>query len=41
MMVKGFPFRLPYQITKHEVVILALAHMSRRPGYWDQRLREE
>jgi plasmid stabilization system protein ParE len=28
-----FPFTLPYQIAGDEIVILALAHTSRRPGY--------
>ena len=28
-----FPFTLPYQIVRDEIVILALAHTSRRPGY--------
>jgi toxin ParE1/3/4 len=32
-----FPFTLPYQIKGDEIVILALAHTSRRPGYWSRR----
>jgi plasmid stabilization system protein ParE len=32
-----FPFTLPYQIVGDEIVILALAHTSRRPGYWARR----
>ena len=32
-----FPFTMPYQINHDEIVILALAHMSRRPGYWSRR----
>ena len=32
-----FPFTLIYQIKADEIVILALAHMSRRPGYWSGR----
>jgi hypothetical protein len=31
------PFTLPYQITLDEIVVLALAHTSRRPGYWSRR----
>jgi hypothetical protein len=27
-----FPFTLPYQIVGDDIVILALAHTSRRPG---------
>ena len=32
-----FPFTLPYQIIGDDIVILALAHTSRRPGYWARR----
>jgi plasmid stabilization system protein ParE len=32
-----FPFTLPYQIKGDEIVALALAHTSRRPGYWSRR----
>ena len=32
-----FPFTLVYQIEAEEIVILALAHMSRRPDYWSHR----
>jgi plasmid stabilization system protein ParE len=32
-----FPFTLVYQIKGDEIVILALAHTSRRPGYWMRR----
>jgi toxin ParE1/3/4 len=32
-----FPFALAYQIQADEIVILALAHTSRRPGYWSRR----
>ena len=32
-----FPFTLPYQIVSGDIVILALAHTSRRPSYWARR----
>lgn len=32
-----FPFTLAYQLTGDEVVILALAHHRRRPGYGSRR----
>jgi toxin ParE1/3/4 len=32
-----FPFTVPYQIKRGEIVILAFAHTSRRPGYWSRR----
>jgi plasmid stabilization system protein ParE len=36
-LLERFPFTLPYLITGDVVVILALAHTSRRPGYWSRR----
>lgn len=32
-----FPFSIPYQIAGDEIIVLALAHTSRRPGYWQKR----
>lgn len=32
-----FPFTMPYQVVGDEIVILALAHTSRRPDYWSRR----
>jgi toxin ParE1/3/4 len=32
-----FPFTLLYQIIRDDIVILALAHTGRRPGYWSRR----
>ncbi|HEY4242034.1 MAG TPA: type II toxin-antitoxin system RelE/ParE family toxin [Kofleriaceae bacterium] len=33
-----FPFTLPYEIGVEEIVVLALAHRRRKPGYWRIRL---
>jgi hypothetical protein len=35
-----FPFALPYAADEAQLAILAVAHASRRPGYWQARLRE-
>ena len=32
-----FPFSLVYRATQTEVVIVAVAHQKRRPGYWTGR----
>lgn len=37
LVLDRFPFTLPYQIIDDEVLILALAHTSRRPSYWSRR----
>lgn len=36
-LLERFPFTLPYLIAGEVVVVLALAHTSRRPGYWSKR----
>jgi plasmid stabilization system protein ParE len=35
--VKRFPFRIIYRIVKDRVVVVAVAHAKRRPGYWNNR----
>lgn len=38
--VERFPYVLYYQIvTEETVVVLAIAHTSRRPGYWKRRAK--
>jgi plasmid stabilization system protein ParE len=32
-----FPYKLVYQVGQDEVVIMAVAHLSRKPGYWRHR----
>jgi toxin ParE1/3/4 len=35
--LRAFPFSLIYSIEKDGLVILAVAHQRRRPGYWLRR----
>jgi plasmid stabilization system protein ParE len=35
--VKRFPFRVVYRIVEDCVVVVAVAHARRRPGYWKDR----
>ena len=35
-----YPYDLVYRLGAHEIVVVALAHHSRRPGYWKGRLEE-
>lgn len=37
LVLERFPFTVPYQVTGEDIVVLALAHTSRRPGYWSRR----
>jgi plasmid stabilization system protein ParE len=36
--VQRFPFRIVYQIQPDRFWIVAVAHLSRKPGYWATRL---
>lgn len=38
-MLPGFPFAVVY-VTMPEVVVVAIAHTKRRPGYWLPRLHQ-
>ena len=33
----NFPFIIYYRFDTNELVVLAVAHGKRRPGYWKQR----
>jgi len=35
---RRFPFRIVYELQPHRIWIVAVAHLSRRPGYWTRRL---
>jgi len=37
LVIERFPFTLPYQVVGDDIIVLALAHTSRRPGYWARR----
>lgn len=34
---KKFPFSIVYLVGKNEIVIFAVAHFKRKPGYWKSR----
>jgi hypothetical protein len=37
-LLKRFPFGILYATTVDEIVVLAVMHLRRRPGYWQDRL---
>ena len=37
-LLRRFPFSLLYRVELTRLVIVAVAHAHRRPGYWKQRL---
>ena len=37
MLVAGFPFQMVYRIDPDNIRIIAVAHLKRRPGFWQHR----
>ncbi len=37
LVMKHFPYSIVYFIAGHDIQVLAIAHQSRRPGYWRKR----
>ncbi len=37
--MRRFPYGIVYQITEKEILVLAVAHLHRRPEYWKTRLQ--
>jgi plasmid stabilization system protein ParE len=35
--VRRFPFRIIYRVVENRIIIVAIAHAKRRPGFWKQR----
>ena len=35
--VRKFPFRIVYRLAGNRVLVVAVAHAKRRPGYWRDR----
>jgi hypothetical protein len=36
---RRFPYGIVYEILESEILVIAIAHMHRRPGYWRDRLK--
>jgi hypothetical protein len=39
--VHRFPYRLVFFVEGESVLVVAVAHLRRRPGYWRERLTPE
>ena len=37
VLVARFPYQVVYRLRPTEIVIVAVAHLKRRPGYWKNR----
>lgn len=36
--IPKFPYKILFTIEKHEIIIWAIAHMHRKPWYWQTRI---
>jgi plasmid stabilization system protein ParE len=34
---KPFPFKILYRVRSSKIIVMAIAHQSRKPGYWKNR----
>ena len=39
-LVNRFPFGVVYQVRADEILVVAFAHLHRKPGYWENRIKE-
>jgi plasmid stabilization system protein ParE len=37
VLVERFPYQVVYRLEMNEIVVIAIAHLKRRPGYWQHR----
>ena len=37
VLLQRFPYQVVYSLSENEIVIIAIAHSKRRPGYWRKR----
>ena len=36
-LINRFPYGIIYQVLENEIVIIAIMHVKRKPGYWKER----
>ena len=36
-LLSRFPYGVAYEVTESEIVVYAVAHLARKPGYWKDR----
>jgi toxin ParE1/3/4 len=39
-LIRQFPFGIYYTVEKDEIVVWAIMHLHRKPGYWQERRRQ-
>lgn len=36
-LINKFPYGIIYQVKEDEIIIIAIAHLNRKPGFWQDR----
>ncbi|MBI3399730.1 MAG: type II toxin-antitoxin system RelE/ParE family toxin [Deltaproteobacteria bacterium] len=39
-LTRRFPFGILYRVESEEIVVIAVAHLRRNPGYWKKRIQK-
>jgi toxin ParE1/3/4 len=39
-LIRRFPYGVLYRIDPEEIVIVAIAHLRKKPGYWKKRVKK-
>lgn len=39
-LVRRFPFGILYKVESEEIVVIAVAHLRKKPGYWKERIQK-
>lgn len=39
-LVNRFPYGIVYQVRTDEILVVAVAHLHRKPNYWENRLKK-
>ena len=39
-LIKRFPFGILYRVESKKIVVIAVADLRRKPGYWKERIQE-
>jgi plasmid stabilization system protein ParE len=39
-LLRRFPYSVVYRVSERLILVVAVAHAHRRPGYWTKRLRQ-
>lgn len=39
-LIRRFPYGVLYRIEPEEIIIVAISHLRKKPGYWNKRIKK-